>query len=169
MAEETNKRNANIRSVCRAVKIWREKNSISNVNIVNNIYDENDPTGGATAATAAAATEQLKLILSDVEDRSSEEYVALLMKLPELIESKAQTVMAAADDMHREFEALGAIAHRYRTELGLTGGVGDGIDGAVGADGGGLSNDASNGNVDDQLQPMMVEEPMQQPVEAAYM
>mmetsp|Transcript_16976 Transcript_16976/g.33893 ORF Transcript_16976/g.33893 Transcript_16976/m.33893 type:complete len:164 (-) Transcript_16976:340-831(-) len=163
MAEETNKRDANIRSVCRAVKIWREKNSISNVNIVNNIRNENDPAGGATATTAAAAPEQLKLILSDVEDRSSEEYIALLMKLPELIKSKAQTVMADADDMHREFEALGAIAHRYRTELGLTGGVG--LDGSAGADGGGISNDAGNGNVDDQL----MEEPMQQPVEAAFM
>ena len=127
MRDDDVQRKGNIRSVRRSVQIWREKCSLSAANQSGNAdYADADTNGGhgtdddsaADAATAATA-QKLRLILQDVQERDPEAFLGLLLKLPALVESKAQSILTDADDAFYDCEMLSSIGMRYRGELGL--------------------------------------------------
>ena len=169
MAEESARRAANVRTVRRSVKMWREKNSLQNTTMAVTAMEGAaliTSGGGAeseTEATAAAATavaiEKLRAILDDCQERGS--YLALLLNLPRLIDSKADLLADDAAAMERKVAELQFVADRYRVETDAV---------ATAAVGGGAGGGAGGTIGQQQQQLMEVEHPMQEePAEAVLM
>ena len=173
MAEESARRAANVRNVRRSVKMWREKNSLQQTTMaITTMEDVVRASGGggdaAAASATAAAIEKLSAILSDCQERSGggedgDSYLALLLNLPRLIDSKVALVADDATDVERKARELRFVADRYRAET---------TPAVVGAHQG----DGSIGDGGEQQPPMamvMVQQqqlqPLQKPVEAGFM
>lgn len=177
MTEESARRAANVRTVRRSVKMWREKNSLQNTTmavtamegaaLVSSGGGAESETEAAAAAATAVAIEKLRAILDDCQERGGENtdsYLALLLNLPRLIDSKADLLADDAAVMERKVAELQFVADRYRveTEAVATAAVGGGA-GAGGGAGGATGQQQ-------QQQLMEVEYPMQEePAEAVLM
>ena len=160
MAEESARRAANIRTVRRSVKMWREKNSVQSTNL--DVGAAETETEAAAAATAAAI-DKLHTILNDCQERGGEDadsYLALLLNLPRLIDSKADILADEAANMERKVRELQFVAGRYRAETDVV---------ATGAAVGGGGSGGGGTGGQQQQQMTMVEHPMQEPIEAALM
>ena len=176
MAEESAGRAANVRAVRRSVKMWREKNSLQNTTMAVTAMEGAaliSSGGGAeheTEAAAAAATvvaiEKLRAILDDCQERGGDDansYLALLLNLPRLIDSKADLLADDAAAMERKVAELQFVADRYRVETDAvpTAAVGGGAGGGAGG---------ATGQQQQQQQLMEAEHPMQEePAEAVLM
>ena len=172
MTEESARRAANVRTVRRAVKMWREKNSLQNTTMAVTAMEgaalissgggaEHETEAAAAAAATAVAIEKLRAILDDCQERAGEDtdsYLALLLNLPRLIDSKADLLADDAAAMERKIAELQFVADRYRVETDAvpTAAVGGGAGGATGQQ--------------QQQQLMEAEHPMQEePAEAVLM
>lgn len=169
MAEESAGRAANVRTVRRSVKMWREKNSLQNTTMAVTAVEGpalitsgggaagSETEAAAAAAATAVAIEKLHAILDDCQERGGEDaddsYLALLLNLPRLIDSKADLLADDAAAMEREVAELQFVADRYRVETDVvaTAAVGEGAGGGAGGTGG----------QQQQKQLMEVEHPMQ--------
>lgn len=168
MAEESAGRAANVRTVRRSVKMWREKNSLQNTTMAVTAVEGpalitsgggaagSETEAAAAAAATAVAIEKLHAILDDCQERGGEDadsYLALLLNLPRLIDSKADRLADDAAAMEREVAELQFVADRYRVETDVvaTAAVGEGAGGGAGGTGG----------QQQQKQLMEVEHPMQ--------
>ena len=173
MAEESARRAANVRNVRRSVKMWREKNSLQQTTMaITTMEDVVRASGGggdgAAASATAAAIEKLSAILSDCQERGGggedgDSYLALLLNLPRLIDSKVALVADDATDVERKARELRFVADRYRAET---------TPAVMGAHQG----DGSIGDGGEQQPPMamvMVQQqqlqPLQKPIEAGFM
>ena len=177
MTEESARRAANVRTVRRSVKMWREKNSLQNTTMAvtamegaalmssgDGAESETEAAAAAAAATAVAI-KKLRAILDDCQERAGEDadsYLALLLNLPRLIDSKADLLADDAAAMERKVAELQFVADRYRVETdavptaAVGGGAGGGAGGATGQQ--------------QQQQLMEAEHPMQEePAEAVLM
>ena len=178
MAEESAGRAANVRTVRRSVKMWREKNSLQNTTMAVTavegpalITSGGGAAGSETEAAAAAATavaiEKLHAILDDCQERGGEDadsYLALLLNLPRLIDSKADLLADDAAAMEREVAELQFVADRYRAETDVV------ATAAVGEGAGGTGGQQMQQQQQQQQQLMEVEHPMQEePAEAVMM
>ena len=156
MTEESARRAANVRTVRRSVKMWREKNSLQNTTmavtamegaaLISSGGGVESETEAAAAAATAVAIEKLRAILDDCQERGS--YLALLLNLPRLIDSKADLLADDAAAMERKVAELQFVADRYRVETDAV---------ATAAVGGG-----AGGTIGQQQQLMEVEHPMQE-------
>jgi len=178
MAEESARRAANVRNVRRSVKMWREKNSLQQTTMaVTTMEDVVRASGGggddaAAASATAAAIEKLSAILSDCQERGGggggedgDSYLALLLNLPRLIDSKAALVADDAIDVERKARELRFVADRYRAETTpAVVGAHQG-DGSIG-DGGEQQPPMATVMVQQQQQQL---QPLQKPVEAGFM
>ena len=178
MAEESAGRAANVRTVRRSVKMWREKNSLQNTTMAVAAVEgaalittgggaagtETEATAAAAAATAVAI-EKLHAILDDCQERGGEDadsYLALLLNLPRLIGSKADLLADDAAAMEQKVAELQFVADRYRAETDVV---------ATAAVGGGAGGGAGGATGQQQQQQLMeVGHPMQEePAEAVLM
>ena len=176
MTEESARRAANVRTVRRSVKMWREKNSLQNTTMAVTAMEgaalissgggaEHETEAASAAAATAVAIEKLRAILDDCQERAGEDadsYLALLLNLPRLIDSKVDLLADDAAAMERKVAELQFVADRYRVETdavptaAVGGGAGGGAGGATGQQ--------------QQQQLMEVGHPMQEePAEAVLM
>ena len=176
MTEESARRAANVRTVRRSVKMWREKNSLQNTTmavtdmegaaLMSSGGGAESETEAAAAAATAVAIEKLRAILDDCQERAGEDAdsdLALLLNLPRLIDSKADLLADDAAAMERKVAELQFVADRYRVETDAvaTAAVGGGAGGGAGG---------ATGQQQQQQQLMEVGHPMQEePVEAVLM
>lgn len=128
---------------------------------------ETEAAAAEAAAATAVAIEKLHAILDDCQERGGEDadsYLALLLNLPRLIDSKADLLADDAAAMERKVAELQFVADRYRAETDVvaTAAVGGGAGGGAGGTGG--------QQMQQQQQMMEVEHPMQEePAEAVLM
>lgn len=184
MTEESARRAANVRTVRRSVKMWREKNSLQSTTMAVTALEGAAliTSGGgagagsaeseteAAAAATAVAIEKLHAILNDCQERGGEDadsYLALLLNLPRLIDSKAALLADDAAATEQKVAELQLVADRYRAETDVVAAAAAAVGGSAGASGGGACGAGGTGG---QQQLMEVEHPMQEePAEAVLM